>query len=392
MATAPIPLSTESPKARELPDYLPARMVNEFVYCPRLFFYMWVEGVFRESADTIEGSIQHKRVDREGGALPSPAEVEEANRIHGRSVTLSSERLHVIAKMDLIEIEDGAVTPVDYKHGKPKEAKDGLELWPADRIQLALQGLILREHGYSCNEGVVYYATTKQRVRVEFDQALIQEAESAVERAWKLAAFGPIPPPLEDSPKCVGCSLAPICLPDEVNRLRIGTEESEAEQLALFSSTNGFAPRKPAAKEVRRLVVPRDELRPVYLNTQGLRIGKSGGVLQVREKDALVQEIRIGETCQLNLMGNVQITTQAVQVLCEAKFRSRIFRKAGGFMESPRAFPQKMSSCANASSHWRRSPGFASGSQDDSLPARSGIKGPCCCATISSRKRWCWAV
>ena len=35
---------------------LPARMLNEFVYCPRLFFYEWVEGIFAHSADTIEGS------------------------------------------------------------------------------------------------------------------------------------------------------------------------------------------------------------------------------------------------------------------------------------------------------------------------------------------------
>ena len=41
---------------RELPDYLPARMVNEFAYCPRLFFYEWVEGLFAESVDTIKVS------------------------------------------------------------------------------------------------------------------------------------------------------------------------------------------------------------------------------------------------------------------------------------------------------------------------------------------------
>jgi len=312
-----------------LPDYLPTRMVNEFVYCPRLFFYEWVEGVFRESADTVEGSVQHKRVDREGGSLPGPAEIEESDRIHSRSVTLSSERLRVIAKMDLIEVQNGAVTPVDYKHGRPKEAKDVLDVWPTDRVQLALQALILREHGYDCPEGIVYYATTKQRVRVEFDETLIKEAEAAVERAWTVAAFEPIPPPLEDSPKCVGCSLAPICLPDEVNCLRIGADESDAEQLALFG--NGAAPRKPAAREVRRLIVPRDELRPVYLNTQGLRIGKSGSVLEVKEKEALAQELRIGEMCQLNLMGNVQITTQAVQALCEAEIPISYFSQGGWF-------------------------------------------------------------
>lgn len=328
MATAPI-LPNEEPGRRELPDYLPARMVNEFVYCPRLFFYEWVEGVFRESADTIEGSVQHRRVDREGGSLPTPSEIEDGARIHSRSVTLSSERVRVIAKLDLIEVENGSVTPVDYKHGRPKESNDTMGLWPADRVQLALQGLILREHGYDCKEGVVYYATTKQRVRVEFDDDLIQEAESAARRAWKLAALEPIPPPLEDSPKCVGCSLAPICLPDEVNRLRVGVKESEAEQLTLFAESIGS--RKPAARETRRLVVARDELRPVYLNTQGLRIGKSASVLQVKEKDSVLQEVRIGEICQLNLMGNIQITTQAVQALCDAEIPICYFSQGGWF-------------------------------------------------------------
>ena len=59
---------------RELPDYLPARMVNEFAYCPRLFFYEWVEGLFAESVDTVEGAIQHRRVDAKATALPDAAE------------------------------------------------------------------------------------------------------------------------------------------------------------------------------------------------------------------------------------------------------------------------------------------------------------------------------
>src|ERR1019366_3054926 len=72
------------------PDYLPARMVNEFVYCPRLFFYEWVEGVFRESADTLEGSAQHKRVDARPSELPEAGAGDE--KIYPRSGTLSSER------------------------------------------------------------------------------------------------------------------------------------------------------------------------------------------------------------------------------------------------------------------------------------------------------------
>src|SRR5229473_528979 len=218
-----LPLPVPEPKPTRIaprapsPDYLPARMVNEFVYCPRLFFYEWVEGVFRESADTLEGSAQHKRVDARPSELPEAGTGEE--KIHARSVTLSSERLKVIAKLDLVEAEGSAATPVDYKHGGPREGKDGIEMWPADRVQIALQAIVLRENGYECAEAVVFYQKTRQRVRVPVDSALIAEAEEAVARAWDLATYGDIPPPLVDSPKCPGCSLNTICLPDETNRL-----------------------------------------------------------------------------------------------------------------------------------------------------------------------------
>jgi len=302
-------------------------MVNEFVYCPRLFFYEFVEGLFRHSVDTEEGKILHKRVDREGGRLPPPEEIGD-ERIHSRSITLSSDRHRVIAGMDLLEVENGAVTPVDYKHGKPRETGHGLELWPTDRIQLSVQALVLRENGYRCDEGLVFYAKTRQRVRVVFDDNLIDETLRAVADAWQTAAASQLPPPLSDSPKCAGCSLAPICLPDETNALRTAPQEDETGQLSLFETES---PRKPAAAEVRRLVTPRDDLRPVYLNTQGLRVGKSGEVLQVREKDALRQEIRIGETCQVNLMGNIQISTQAVQTLCGAEVPICYFSQGGWF-------------------------------------------------------------
>src|SRR3982750_3851514 len=107
MAALPLP-SPERLAQRELPDYLPARMVNEFCYCPRLFFYEWVEGVFVESTDTVEGAIQHRRGDEKASKLPASADRSE---IHARSVTLSSERLRVIAKIDLVELEGTTATP-----------------------------------------------------------------------------------------------------------------------------------------------------------------------------------------------------------------------------------------------------------------------------------------
>jgi CRISPR-associated protein Cas1 len=308
-------------------------MVNQFVYCPRLFFYEWVDGLFRESADTLEGSAQHKRVDARPTELPAPGDADE--KIHARSVTLSSERLRVIAKLDLVEAEGALATPVDYKHGAPRESsKDaGLEMWDTDRAQMALQAIVLRENGYRCDEVVVFYQKTRQRVRVPVDAALIAEAESAVQRAWALAATGAIPAPLVDSPKCIGCSLNTICLPDETNRLTT-IDWSDATQLGLFDPAT--PPRKPPASEgrlpeIRQLMTPRDDLRPLYLNTQGLRVGKSGEVLQVKEKDKIVQEVRLGEVCQVNLMGNIQISTQAVQSLCESGVPVSYFSMGGYF-------------------------------------------------------------
>ena len=85
MGALPVTIETK----RSLPDYLPARMVNEFAYCPRLFFYEWVDGVFQGSVDTVEGTIQHKRVDAKTTPLPAAADLPES--IHSRSAMLSSE-------------------------------------------------------------------------------------------------------------------------------------------------------------------------------------------------------------------------------------------------------------------------------------------------------------
>src|SRR5580658_5542296 len=322
MATQPF----EFPHQDDLPDYLPARMVNEFVYCPRLFFYEWVEGIFHESADTVEGSVQHQRVDKEGGGLP-PAE-ESPEDLKTQAITLSSERLRVIAKMDVVQIEDGHARPIDYKRGRPAEAGDGPGLWPADRIQIVLQAIILRENGYRCEESIVYYRSTNQRVRVSITEDLLLEAEGAVANAWKTALQRLIPAPLVDSPKCPGCSLNAICLPDETNALE-ESEENDDGQMSLFSA--GTLPRKPPRRELRRLIVPREDRKPVYLNTQGLRVGKSGDVLQVKEKDALRQEIRLNEICQVNLMGNIQVSTQAIQALCSAEIPVCYFSQGGWF-------------------------------------------------------------
>jgi CRISPR-associated protein Cas1 len=60
----------------ELPELVPARMLNEYAYCPRLFFLEWVDSLWASNADVAEGDRRHRRVDAGGGAAPLPDEGE----------------------------------------------------------------------------------------------------------------------------------------------------------------------------------------------------------------------------------------------------------------------------------------------------------------------------
>lgn len=316
-----------------LPDYLPARMLNEFVYCPRLFFYEWVEGVFAASADTLQGALRHEKIDAKTDALPAP---ESAGKIHSRSVTLSSETLRLIAGIDLIEGVAGVVTPVDYKKGRPRDTDDGPEAWPADRAQLCAQALILRDNGYRCEEAVAYYDATKQRVRVAIDDALVAETVAATAAARELATTGTIPPPLVDSPKCPRCSLVGICLPDETSFCDTLSSLAPDPQLLLFDHDVEPLDRlaskhAPAAETVRRLIPARDDLRPLYVTGHGLMVGKRSEVLQIRNRDKTVQEVRIGEISQVNVFGNVQLSASTIQGLCWAEKPIAHFSYGGWF-------------------------------------------------------------
>jgi CRISPR-associated protein Cas1 len=360
----------EFPKIAAEVDPLPARMLNEFVYCPRLFYYEHVEGVFVESADTVKGSAVHARVDKGKGVMPKAkgkgakdegqerpesenrksesstgAETEdrkegadtkagaEREEIHSRSVMLGSERLGVVAKMDLVETTlDGSgeverVCPVDYKVGSPREGEDGRELWDTDKMQLGLQCLVLRDNGYACDAGIIYYRGTKQRVRLELTPELEAWVIEQIAKARRTAA-GPIPPPLIDSPKCARCSLAPVCLPDETRMLSLGFIEAEEETGAGVDTSP--ATTSPSSAP-RRLIASRDEKRALYLNTQGFRIGCNDLVLKVKEKDRVVEEVRVNNVCHVAIFGNIQVSTQAVQRLCDRDIPVTWFSMGGWF-------------------------------------------------------------
>jgi len=292
------------------PDLVPARMVNEFAYCPRLAYLEWVQGEFAVNADVAEGRYVHRVVDEEEGRMPD--DLGEEDRIHARSVWLSAPGECLSARIDLIEAEGMLATPVDYKRGAVPDMPE--RAWEADRVQVCAQGLVLRANGYACEGGVIYYAESKTRVAVPLDESLIERTRGLVADLRRIAAAGVIPPPLSDSPKCVRCSLNAICLPDEINLLAAG------------------CPEQPADDEmVRRLLPARDDALPLYVQEQGARIGKHGECFRVSLKDARLGEARIFETSQVCVFGNVQITTQALQEMLTRDIPVVYFTTGGWF-------------------------------------------------------------
>jgi CRISPR-associated exonuclease Cas4/CRISPR-associated protein Cas1 len=262
-------------------------MVNEWVYCPRLAFLEWVDGEWADSGDTEEGRRVHVRADAGGGKLPPADEVGERPDFIARSVTLASEALGIIARMDLIEGEDGTAMPVDTKKGKRPHVAEGA--YEPERVQVCAQALILEDAGYTVGEGAIWYAGSRERVRIALDEALRARTRAAISELRLTAAAGRLPPPLIDSPKCTRCSLAGICLPDEVAFFR-----------------RGLAPRplNPSA----------DTALPLYVQQPGARVSKSGETLVV-EADGSKTEVPLGDVSELVLHGPVGVTTPAVGAL-----------------------------------------------------------------------------
>jgi CRISPR-associated protein Cas1 len=86
-----------------------------------------------------------------------------------------------------------------------------------------------------------------------------------------------------------------------------------------------------SAATVRRLIAARDDSRALYLSTQGLRVGRKDEVLQVKQEKTLVEEVRINDVSHVALFGNIQISTQAVQTLCELEVPVTYFSMGGWF-------------------------------------------------------------
>jgi CRISPR-associated protein Cas1 len=207
------------------------------------------------------------------------------------AVDLSSTRLGIVGKLDVVRGAGTVAVPVDFKRGKKPHVDGGV--YPPERIQAILQALLLRDNGFKCDEARIYFADSKSTISIVIDEIAEAEALAAISAAKALTARTTLPPPLIDSPKCARCSLNSICLPDETNQLHA------------------------ASSDVRKFAAPMDDSRPLYVVTPGSRVGLSGEVLQIKLNDIVTAESRLMDTANISLFGNVQISSQACRAVLD---------------------------------------------------------------------------
>ncbi|MCS6805413.1 MAG: CRISPR-associated protein Cas4 [Acidobacteriota bacterium] len=187
-------------------DYILISALNQFDYCPRRCYLIYCEGEFFDNEHTVEGSILHARADE-------PSAIRRGDTTQFRSVWLYSERHGLYGKADVIEERDGKIYPVEIKKGRRGD-------WKNDQLQLCAQALCLEEM-IGCEPievGYIYYAATARRQAVKLDAEIRRHTILTIEAVRSLLMTQERPPAVY-GPRCKGCSLYPICLPRETEKL-----------------------------------------------------------------------------------------------------------------------------------------------------------------------------
>lgn len=304
----------------DTPGHIEVRGLNEFAYCPRLYYFMYVEGVFVDNAVTISGRHQHDSQEkrmllRRRGKSVSPgfriteensdvkttvdSRVDPENPFGSipKNFKFGENKTGLIGVVDAIEPEDNRLYPVESKHGPAPDGSRDFKyddivlpgtVWPNDLAQLAGQIYLLRENSIPCDGGYLYYRGSKKRIFVEWSSQISDFLNTIIHKIYSVAT-GPRPLPLENSHKCVMCSLNEICLPDET-----------------WFTIDQNQP------EPRGITAPRYDRSVLHIIDSRSKVGVSGENIKISDGEGVITEFHLKDILSLSIYGNAQVTTQAI--------------------------------------------------------------------------------
>lgn len=305
---------------------IPLRALNQVTYCPRLYYLEYVEAVMPINEHVEDGMFLHRRVNDEQLANKPR---KEGQALHTRSVQLSSERLGITGKLDLLEEKDDLAYPIEYKRSSaPRDEQGNPTFYENDALQVCGQALLLEEElERTIDFGILYYIGSKERVKVPFTSELRQQTLNAIAHIRELdqRSSPPEPLPLELRHRCFGCSLAPVCMPEEtLFQLNINASQT---------------PNEPESQAVTR-VIPNSEMGAVlYVQEPGAFVSKRSEHLVIKKDGKELAKAPLTAVRQLVVLGNVQVSTQALETLAShdipVSYMTGYGRFVGTFQSAP---------------------------------------------------------
>lgn len=186
---------------------VPLAALQHYLYCPRRCALIHLECAWEENQFTAEGNVFHERADS------GMTETRGLKKVL-RSLHVSSGQWGIHGIADVVEAvyskkggEVVAMTPVEYKVGKPKPHR-------ADEVQVCAQALCLEEmFAIEVPAGFLFYGKTQRRFEVPFDKELRSLTALVIQNAREVLTGIVTPLPMY-SKACKSCSLVNDCLPD----------------------------------------------------------------------------------------------------------------------------------------------------------------------------------
>jgi CRISP-associated protein Cas1 len=262
-------------------DDPPVRVMalHALAYCERLFYLEEVEEIRVADERVYAGRQLHAALE---------ADEEEGEAV---SIELASPVLGLTGKVDCLRRRDGSYLPYEHKRGQPsRPTGQPPGAWPSDRLQVIAYAVLIEEaFGQSVPEGRIRYHAANVTVRVSMDDQARQDLRDAIERARRLRGSVERPPITDNDRLCARCSLAPVCLPEEVRH-----------------------EREPARDPVRLFPPDRDGAT-LHVVAQGAHVGCSHDSLVVRPRDQPETKHPIRGIETVLLHGFAQISTQALR-------------------------------------------------------------------------------
>jgi CRISPR-associated exonuclease Cas4 len=204
--------------------------LQHLAFCPRQWGLIHLDQEWEENRLTAEGRTLHERVD--SGYREFRKGKRQFSGLH-----VQSRELGLYGRLDILEVLENAdapevdipllglkgkleLSPVEFKHGKPKKHD-------ADRVQLCAQALCLEEMtGLPVQQGSFFYGEIKCRETCEFSEDLRVKTRETALLAHRLMEIGQVPGAIPGA-QCRACSLADICMPKSRQNLRLDAYKKE---------------------------------------------------------------------------------------------------------------------------------------------------------------------